>query len=176
MNWQPETSIIHTFLRTEFIKHSIMGITNMSFQSRGKAEALLCVLGLTSVLQYPKIYIYVWLKWGGFQPFPAPVAGWRLINDVLSNSPLFCRIGGPRKKSSYTGVVLSIWGTSLTKSSSSDLYHRNRSIVGVDITPKISHPVNHRGIQRLKFNKVRTAASPNTFTFQTQYTRPSNGT
>ena len=69
---------------------------------------------------------YMWLKWGGFLPFPAPVAGWRLINDVLSNSPLFCRIGGPRKKSSYTGVVLSIWGTSLTKSSSSDLYHRNR--------------------------------------------------
>ena len=39
--------------------------------------------------------------------------GWGLINDVLSNSPLFCGIGGPGKKSSYTGVVLSIGGTSL---------------------------------------------------------------
>ena len=39
--------------------------------------------------------------------------GCGLINDVLSNSPLFCGIGGPGKKSSYTGVVLSIGGTSL---------------------------------------------------------------
>ena len=42
--------------------------------------------------------------------------GWGLINDVLSNSPLFCGIGGPGKNSSYTGVVLSIRGTSLAPS------------------------------------------------------------
>ena len=44
--------------------------------------------------------------------------GWGLINDVLSNSPLFCGIGGPGKNSSYTGVVLSIRGTSLAPSKS----------------------------------------------------------
>ena len=44
--------------------------------------------------------------------------GWGLINDVLSNSPLFCGIGGPGKNSSYTGVVLSIRGTSLAPSRS----------------------------------------------------------
>ena len=44
--------------------------------------------------------------------------GWGLINDVLSNSPLFCGIGGPGKNSSYTGVVLSIRRTSLAPSRS----------------------------------------------------------
>ena len=43
---------------------------------------------------------------------------WGLINDVLSNSPLFCGIGGPNKNSSYTGVILSIRGTSLARSRS----------------------------------------------------------